>query len=230
MTAFHENLRRRGTDEVASRQEKEPTSDVGSRFLEGLAVSSRDRRTDEEPTGFGGLSGMVTDLQDGVSKPSPSPESHKELHPALPVAPPALGQRATPIAPEPRLYRQPSQSGPATSGRRWLWGLAAVAAIAWLWTQSADDKEVMPKPGGMNRKLSSSEIRYCVSEDIRIGAAKSVVNAYVEWEVDRFNQMVSDYNARCGMYQYSRGTLESVRSSVEKRRAELEAEGRARIQ
>jgi hypothetical protein len=104
-----------------------------------------------------------------------------------------------------------------------------VAVIAWLWSQAGEDKEVMPEPGGMNRTLSSSEIRYCVSEDIRIGAAKSVVNAYSDWEVDRFNEMVSDYNARCGMFKYSRGTLESVRSSVEKRRAGLEAEGRARI-
>lgn len=91
------------------------------------------------------------------------------------------------------------------------------------------DKEVMPAPGGMNRTLNSSEIRYCLAESIRIGAAKNVVNEYSDSQVDRFNAMVDDYNARCGRYQYRRGSLESVRSSVEKRRLELEAEGRARF-
>lgn len=185
-------------------------------------MNSGDRPKSDEPKGFGGLAGMVSDVQETDpmpgGMPAPSPEQ------------PARSQSTRPASPQPRPYQQSAQPVQTSPGRRWLWGIGAVAVIAWLWTQSGDDKVVKPEPGGMNRKLSSSEIRYCVSEDIRIGAAKSVVNAYVEWEVDRFNQMVSDYNARCGMYQYSRGTLESVRSSVEKRRAELEAEGRARIQ
>ena len=176
----------------------------------------------DERKGFSGLAGMVSQVQETDSTPGVSPARPAEQHPGRQGTRPLSPSRQQP-------YQQPAQRAQGAAGRNWLWGIGAVAVIAWLWSQSADDKEVMPAPGGMNRKLTSSEIRYCVSEDIRIGAAKSVVNAYVEWEVDRFNEMVSDYNARCGTYKYSRGTLESVRASVEKHRAELEAEGRARI-
>lgn len=193
-------------------------------------MSFGDSPKNDETKGFGGLAGMVSDVRVSEMERETSPGTSAKPHSALPAAQGAGAQRAGAVPPQPRPYQEPTQPAQGSPGRKWLWGIGAVAVAALLWTQSADDKEVMPEPGGMNRKLSSSEIRYCVSEDIRIGAAKSVVNAYVEWEVDRFNQMVSDYNARCGRYQYSSGTLERVRSSVEKGRAALEAEGRARIQ
>jgi hypothetical protein len=77
--------------------------------------------------------------------------------------------------------------------------------------------------------LTTSQIQYCLAEDIRLGAAKSVVNAYVDAEVDHFNEMVNDYNVRCGEYRYREGTLESARYEVERHRSALEAEGRSRM-
>jgi hypothetical protein len=77
--------------------------------------------------------------------------------------------------------------------------------------------------------LSSAQIRYCVSEDIRLSAGKVVVNQYLDTDVARFNALVSDYNSRCGQFQYRRGALESARADVEARRATLEAEGVARF-
>lgn len=84
-------------------------------------------------------------------------------------------------------------------------------------------------PPGRDRILTTSQIRYCLAEDIRLGAAKSVVNAYVDAEVDRFNEMVSDYNVRCGEYRYREGTLESARYEVERHRSDLEYQGRTRF-
>jgi hypothetical protein len=88
--------------------------------------------------------------------------------------------------------------------------------------------EEMP-PVGTNKTLNSAQIRYCLSEKIRIGAAKTVVDVYEDASVDSFNSMVADYNSRCSQFNYKRGTLESIRSEVESDKTRLEAEGFARF-
>lgn len=88
--------------------------------------------------------------------------------------------------------------------------------------------EEMP-PVGTNKMFNSAQIRYCLSEKIRIGAAKTVVDVYEETSVDSFNSMVSDYNSRCSQFNYKRGTLEGIRSEVEANKTRLEAEGIARF-
>ena len=80
-------------------------------------------------------------------------------------------------------------------------------------------------PVGTNHVLGAAQIRYCLSEEIRLGAAKEAVNKYIEAEVDRFNSLVADFNSRCSEFRYRRGMLESVRSEVESNRSSLEAEG-----
>ena len=84
-------------------------------------------------------------------------------------------------------------------------------------------------PAGTNISLSRDQIRYCLSEDIRLGAMKNAINQYADSEVDLFNTKVHDYNSRCGNFRYRRGSLESVRSEVETNRAALEAAGSARL-
>lgn len=84
-------------------------------------------------------------------------------------------------------------------------------------------------PIGTNNVLNYAQLRYCLAEDIRIGAAQTVVNNYIESDVDRFNAMVADYNSRCGQFRYRRGSLESARSDVERLRLTLQAEGRRRL-
>jgi hypothetical protein len=73
------------------------------------------------------------------------------------------------------------------------------------------------------------QLRYCTAENIRLDAAKVVINSYSDTDIDRFNALVADYNSRCGQFKYRRGTLESARSEVEQHRSEVEAEGRARF-
>ena len=79
---------------------------------------------------------------------------------------------------------------------------------------------------GFCRSASSQGTR---TPDIRLNAGKSVVNQYLDIEVDRYNALASDYNSRCGQFRYRRGTLEPIRAEVETRRASLEAEGVARF-
>jgi hypothetical protein len=88
--------------------------------------------------------------------------------------------------------------------------------------------EIVP-PVGTNNILGRDEIRYCLSEDIRVGAMRGEVDLFSETEVNQFNSTVQDYNSRCGKFRYRQGTLESVRSEVEAQRSHLESEGTARI-
>lgn len=89
-------------------------------------------------------------------------------------------------------------------------------------------KEGMP-PIGVGLVLNQEQIRYCLSEDIRLEAAKGAVNNYIESDVENFNAMIADYNSRCGNFRYRSGALESVRSEVEPNRGKLQLEGSIRF-
>lgn len=82
---------------------------------------------------------------------------------------------------------------------------------------------------GTSLNLGSAQIRYCLAEDIRLGGAKQSLNNYIGSDVDRFNVMVNDYNSRCGHFRYRNGALESAKSEIERYRAVLKSEGRARF-
>lgn len=94
----------------------------------------------------------------------------------------------------------------------------------------APSRPVEDQPSiGRNNVLSTAQIRYCLAEKIRLDAAESVINNYVESDVDRFNGYVNDYNSRCGEFRYRQGALESARRDVEPYRSQLQAEGRSRF-
>jgi hypothetical protein len=84
-------------------------------------------------------------------------------------------------------------------------------------------------PVGSNNVLTTAQIRYCLAEDIRLDAAKAIINSYRDSDVARFNGKVADYNSRCSEYRYRRKTLESARSETERYRTQLEAEGRSQF-
>jgi hypothetical protein len=83
-------------------------------------------------------------------------------------------------------------------------------------------------PAGEGLRLNHDQIRYCLSEDIRLQAWLGAVNNSSAASKDAYNAGADDYNARCGHFQYRRGLLEIVRAEVEARRPDLEREGRAR--
>lgn len=165
------------------------------------------------PRGFAALGGQQTRVE-------------------LPPAPP------TPAAPPPRPAAAPAQQAKpgrvrgllSTIGVLLLVGLAvygwALKAkdIEWPWN---DVREEQP-PVGSGLTLSAPQIRYCVSEKIRLEGWQSGVDPRTQASIDAFNNGVDDYNSRCSQFRYKRGRLESVRDEVEPRRAELLAAGKAR--
>ena len=75
---------------------------------------------------------------------------------------------------------------------------------------------------GTNQVLGVYQIRWCLRQDIRLEAIRSVVSS--NYEVSRFNELVTDYNARCGSFQYRSGSLARARRYVESERDRIEAD------
>jgi hypothetical protein len=86
--------------------------------------------------------------------------------------------------------------------------------------------DIEKPPVGTNLVLSEAQMRYCITEKIKVSAIQLLVNRYTSKEVDDFNAMVSNYNSRCGSYRYREGTLDGVRSEVESRRVSIEREAK----
>ncbi len=84
-------------------------------------------------------------------------------------------------------------------------------------------------PVGAGNVFGWAQIRYCLSENIRIEAMRKLIANTSEREVNSFNSFVSDYNSRCKSFRYRRGTLNSVREEVEARRGSLAFQGKQRI-
>ena len=211
----------------------------------------------EEGKGFAGLSSLVSEV-DTMPPPTAKAEPAAAVpgagHPAPQPAQPHPQPRQRQTYQEPA---QPSSSG--SSGGKWVIGIAAVIGVLWLIGQSdksptspatpysppaqtatpsysppaepqapSRPQESMP-PVGQDLVFSTSQIRYCLAEDIRMDSAKSALNNYIDADVDRFNAMVADYNSRCGSFRYRRGALESARGDIEPYRSQLQAEGRSRF-
>ena len=87
-------------------------------------------------------------------------------------------------------------------------------------------KEEMP-PVGNAILFNAAQIRYCLAADIRMDGAKAVMDHYSQYDVERFNSLVSDYNNRCSHFQYRKGALEAARREVEEFRNEIKEEGRS---
>lgn len=97
-----------------------------------------------------------------------------------------------------------------------------------LLAKDGQEEEQMP-PIGTQNILNANQIRYCLSEEIRLDGAREGLNKYSTSAVDSFNAMINDYNDRCGQFRYSATTLDAVRLSVEARRAELSSQGASRF-
>jgi hypothetical protein len=85
----------------------------------------------------------------------------------------------------------------------------------------APSNAVEKPPVGTDRLLDSAQIRYCLTEKIRIQAIESVVNADREAEIVNFNALVGDYNSRCGQFRYRQDELDRVQSEIEPKSDEL---------
>lgn len=90
----------------------------------------------------------------------------------------------------------------------------------------ASNAEEKP-PIGRGLLFNQAQIRYCLSEKLRMSAWQNQVNRYSETSVNAFNDAVNDYNARCSDYRYQSGMLESVRAEVDANRQALAVQGMA---
>ena len=129
--------------------------------------------------------------------------------------------------------KTPSVSSPAYSPPT---EAPAVAAAPPVWQPTPSPETQVPSrptenrpPVGSGNTLTSPQLRYCTAENIRLDAAKTVINSYSDAYIDRFNALVADYNSRCGQFRYRRGALESARADVEQNRTAIEEEGRSRF-
>ena len=94
---------------------------------------------------------------------------------------------------------------------------------------SDDLTESKPANGGNERTLSRAELRWCMFNDIRIEAARGDMRSAKHGQIQAFNAAVADWNAACRRYRYSRSDRDAVQRQIDAKRAELEAEGRARF-
>lgn len=200
----------------------------------------------KEAKGFAGLSDLVPDI-DATTPPAvksgPGASAGCEPAPHQTASSPPLAKPPDQNRPQPA----PPPPSPESSAGKWVLGIALVLGVLWLMgqadknsssrsartpgatTQAPARLEESKPPVGQDLVFSTAQIRHCLSEDIRMEAAKSVLNNYSDTDVDQFNAMVSDYNSRCGSFRYRSGTLESARRDIEPYRSQLQSEGRSRF-
>jgi len=221
-------------------------------------ASEEQNNKKNEGKGFAGLSNLVSDVDTTPPPPAPKTESAgSTTSTGRPASQAAQPQSQQPT--QRQTYQEPPQSSSGSSGGKWVVGIAVVVGLLWLIGQSDKNtpspapaysppaqsaapsysppaqpqapsvpQESKP-PVGQDLVFSTAQIRYCLAEDIRMDAAKSVLNNYSDSDVNRFNAMVADYNSRCGSFRYRSGALESARRDVEPYRSQLQAEGRSRF-
>ena len=193
--------------------------------------------------GFAGLESLVSEVE--VPKaPSPEPIRREED---------VTRSEASRAQPQPAYTGSPTSGG--SSGKWWLIAIGVVGFFVWAYNSddrapeyapaaeapapeyapaqhyepapayAANDEEV--PPAGSGRVFNHSQIKYCLSEKIRISAWEGLVDEYSETSVDAFNAAVNDYNTRCSNFRYRVGTLESVSAEVEANRYALTMQGKA---
>jgi len=199
------------------------------------------------PIGFAGLTSLASTLDAKVATPE-TPNGKEQV--SLSEVDSKSDDVNEAVVKHPtvhEIYQTPKQAPGISKGAKWLIGIGLLFGIPFLSglfnNQSQSTKptqatvntaastattEQIP-PIGTGRSLGPAEIRYCLSEDIRLEAARGVVNDYSDSQINRFNAMVDDYNSRCGRFRYNPGTLASVKADVERNRSALEAQGHRRF-
>ncbi len=84
-----------------------------------------------------------------------------------------------------------------------------------------------PPPVGRGLVLNSAQIRFCLAQGIRLGAAAENTESLGRNGAARLKDMYDDYDGRCREYRFQAGAFEQARRSVESHRLSLEREGLA---
>jgi hypothetical protein len=204
--------------------------------------------SDKEKKGFAGLDSMVSDVD--LTPPPPLPSPVEQPRQSEQAETPEEDRR-------PVYTGQPGAGSGSGSGKWWLAGIGLVVFFVWVGSSdkpaqpglasysapasppaaapyyppapepsySSNEESIPPVASGLT--FDRAQIRYCLSEKIRIAAWQEQVNQYSDASVDAFNASVNDYNVRCSNFRYRSGALESVRSEVETNRTLLIRQGLA---
>jgi len=88
--------------------------------------------------------------------------------------------------------------------------------------------EVKPPPG-TDLWLSSSQILYCLAQQIRLDAMEPMVDTTSAAQLSGFNALVDDYNLRCLSYRYRNTDMEAARMRVELFRPSLATQAKDQV-
>jgi hypothetical protein len=205
----------------------------------------------KEGRGFAGFDSLVTDLSDLPSPPTPpAPEAKPAARPAAAADDDNRPVRYSPPKPKEKRYGKWIVIAAVVSGMI-IYGVidsnskrssysqatytpparatppATVAPPAAPQTSAAASEDKPPSVEGT--VLSSAQLRYCLAQGVRIDGANKATNAASQIDIDRFNALVADYNARCPKARYRESIMSTVKADVEARRTQLEREGAALI-
>ena len=79
-------------------------------------------------------------------------------------------------------------------------------------------------PLGQGLTLDRSQIRYCVFQGQRLETIRTLTST--NYQIDRFNGLIDDFNARCSNYRYKSGDLSSVQREARDKAPDLRADAR----
>ena len=113
-------------------------------------------------------------------------------------------------------------------GRLWILAIVAVTCLVGVPRGAWALEEIVP-PVGTDHEMSLAELRYCVFQGVRLKSADAALDASVKVEIDRFNEWIDDFSARCTSYRYVPTDLDAVETSAILKRAQLETEGKALV-
>jgi hypothetical protein len=154
-----------------------------------------------------------------------------------------------PVAAETRPQAAPQKIIRDRNVPRWVWWIGGIALLGLICASLNDSPSPLrtvpsssasyPSSGtaietipaaGSNNVLSNAEIRYCLSQKYRLTNIQGWVSQSSDYEIDQFNRLVDDYNARCSSYRYQRGALEFVQQQVDANHASLTSQAYATVQ
>lgn len=75
--------------------------------------------------------------------------------------------------------------------------------------------------------LNIPEIRWCKRRQIELESVEGILNGESQKEVDAYNNIVEDYNSRCGNFRYRRGDVEQVDREFAPERAQMKKEAQS---
>lgn len=185
-----------------------------------------------EEKGFAGLSSLVTDVKEGVF-PHSKPKSSNT---------PKTDTRLTSLPPKNSssvnwwgwgvlvgiaclvffIFMEYEQEIMRSSGEKQNSTSQSVSQTDITRLRTALSMEINKPPVGTDNTLSVDQIRWCLREELLIESKRS--NVTTNREIEKLNQNVSDYNRRCGKFQYYNGAMERAKQDVQKIMSQIVSE------